>query len=116
MGEISARMSHLAIVTSDNPRTEDPQAIIAEICQGVSRVHPRPWTQDEASCGEGRGYIVVPDRRAAIRLAVACLRPGDVLLVAGKGHEDYQIIGKEKFHFDDREELRLALALGETSL
>ncbi len=110
MGEISARMSHLAIVTSDNPRTEDPLVIIAEICQGVGRIHPRAWSEDEAVRGEGKGYVVVPDRRAAIALAVTALRPGDVLLVAGKGHEDYQIIGKEKFHFDDREELRLALA------
>jgi len=110
MGEISARMSDLAIVTSDNPRTEDPEAIIAEICQGIVPTYPRVWSRDEAIRGEGRGYIVVPDRRAAIALAVDALRPGDVLLVAGKGHEDYQIIGKEKFHFDDREELRMALA------
>ncbi|HAD04755.1 MAG: UDP-N-acetylmuramoyl-L-alanyl-D-glutamate--2,6-diaminopimelate ligase [Desulfuromonadales bacterium GWD2_61_12] len=110
MGEICARMSHLAIVTSDNPRTEDPQAIIAEICQGVARVHARAWSETEALRGVGRGYVVVPDRRAAIALAVTALRPGDVLLVAGKGHEDYQIIGREKFHFDDREELRLALS------
>lgn len=110
MGEISARMSHLAIVTSDNPRTEDPEEIITEICQGIVRVHPRPWSRNEAAQGVGRGYVIEPDRRAAIRLAVACLRPGDVLLVAGKGHEDYQIVGKEKFHFDDREELRQALA------
>jgi UDP-N-acetylmuramoyl-L-alanyl-D-glutamate--2,6-diaminopimelate ligase len=108
MGEIAARHSQLAIVTSDNPRTEDPHVIIAEIERGVQQVHPRRLSEAEARQGE-RGYLVVPDRRQAIRLAVSLLAAGDLLLVAGKGHEDYQIIGKEKFHFDDREELRAAL-------
>ena len=108
MGEIAARHSQLAIVTSDNPRTEDPHAIIAEIERGVQQIHPRRLSEEEARQGEC-GYLVVPDRRQAIRLAVSLLAAGDLLLVAGKGHEDYQIIGKEKFHFDDREELRAAL-------
>jgi UDP-N-acetylmuramoyl-L-alanyl-D-glutamate--2,6-diaminopimelate ligase len=108
MGEVAARHSQLAIVTSDNPRTENPHAIIAEIESGVQRVHPRRLSEDEARQGEC-GYLVVPDRRQALRLAVSLLAAGDLLLVAGKGHEDYQIIGKEKFHFDDREELRAAL-------
>jgi len=76
------------------------------------QIHPRRLSEAEARQGEC-GYLVVPDRRQAIRLAVSLLVSGDLLLVAGKGHEDYQIIGKEKFHFDDREELRAAL-LSET--
>ncbi|MBE0503402.1 MAG: UDP-N-acetylmuramoyl-L-alanyl-D-glutamate--2,6-diaminopimelate ligase [Desulfuromonadales bacterium] len=111
MGEVAARHSDLAIVTSDNPRTEDPHAIIAEIEKGVQQIHSRRLSETEARQG-GNGYLVVPDRRQAIRLAVSLLAAGDLLLVAGKGHEDYQIIGKEKFHFDDREELRAALSTG----
>ncbi len=78
-----------AVVTSDNPRTEDPQAIIEDILGGMSE-------------GEGR-FEVVPDRREAIARAIALAKPGDSVLLAGKGHEDYQIIGSEKRHFDDRE-------------
>lgn len=111
MGEIAARHSHLAIVTSDNPRTEDPLAIIAEIEKGVQLIHSQRLNEEQARSGEN-GYLVLPDRRQAIRLAVSLLAHGDLLLVAGKGHEDYQIIGKTKIHFDDREELRAALLSG----
>jgi UDP-N-acetylmuramoyl-L-alanyl-D-glutamate--2,6-diaminopimelate ligase len=115
MGEVAARRSTLAIVTSDNPRTEDPLAIIEQIRGGVHRVHPSEWRRQDAIAGDGRGYLVIPDRREAIRFAVSLLRPGDVLLVAGKGHEDYQILGTTRIHFDDREELRAALAEGGTA-
>jgi UDP-N-acetylmuramoyl-L-alanyl-D-glutamate--2,6-diaminopimelate ligase len=115
MGEVAARRSDVAVVTSDNPRTEDPLQIIAQVCQGVERVHARAWTLTEAASGEGRGYVVLPDRRAAIRFAVSLLRPRDVLLVAGKGHEDYQILGTTRNHFDDREELREAFAEGDVA-
>lgn len=108
MGEIAARHSQLAILTSDNPRTEDPHAIIAEVEKGVQRIHPQRLSAEEARQGRS-GYLVLPDRRQAIRFAVSLLASGDLLIVTGKGHEDYQIIGKEKFHFDDREELRAAL-------
>ncbi len=114
MGEIAARFSDLAVVTSDNPRTEDPLAIIAEVEGGVRRRFPHPWTEPEAVTIPGKGFVTVPDRRSAIQLAVRALGPGDLLLVAGKGHEDYQIIGRERIHFDDREELRRALARGES--
>jgi UDP-N-acetylmuramoyl-L-alanyl-D-glutamate--2,6-diaminopimelate ligase len=113
MGEVAARRSDVAVVTSDNPRTEDPLRIIDQVCQGVERVHARAWTLTEAASGQGRGYVVLPDRRAAIRFAVGLLRPRDVLLVAGKGHEDYQILGTTRIHFDDREELREAFAQGD---
>ena len=115
MGEVAARRSDIAVVTSDNPRTEDPLQIVAQVCQGVARVHAREWTAAEAAAGAGRGYVVIPDRRAAIRFAVSLLRPHDVLLVAGKGHEDYQILGTTRIHFDDREELRAAFAEGVTA-
>ena len=110
MGEVAARCSDLAVVTSDNPRTEDPARILADVCAGVAKIHPRAWSAVEAAAGTGRGYLVIPDRREAIRFAVAQLQAGDLLLVAGKGHEDYQILGTRRIHFDDREELRAALA------
>ncbi len=109
MGEVAARFSDLALITSDNPRTEEPLAIIEEVRAGAQRVHPLAWSREEATRSPGRGFLVIPDRREAIAFAVSLLQPGDLLLVAGKGHEDYQIIGRERFHFDDREELRRAL-------
>jgi UDP-N-acetylmuramoyl-L-alanyl-D-glutamate--2,6-diaminopimelate ligase len=88
MGEIAARLSDEVIATSDNPRSEDPQQILAEIEPGLKR---------------GRApYRLLPDRREAIRCALAIACPGDVMVIAGKGHEDYQIIGNRIFPFDDR--------------
>jgi len=109
MGEIAARFSDLAIVTSDNPRTEDPDSIINEILTGVKKHYASPLMLEQLQSSSSKGHVVVPDRREAIQVAVEILLPGDLLLVAGKGHEDYQIIGKEKVHFDDREEIRQAL-------
>jgi UDP-N-acetylmuramoyl-L-alanyl-D-glutamate--2,6-diaminopimelate ligase len=109
MGEIAARGADLAIVTSDNPRTEDPAAIVDMILEGVRRTNaPKLGTGELAAAT--RGYHAEVDRRAAIRLAAAAAAPGDVLLIAGKGHEDYQIVGTTKHHFDDREEAAAALA------
>jgi UDP-N-acetylmuramoyl-L-alanyl-D-glutamate--2,6-diaminopimelate ligase len=99
MGEITARMADLAVLTSDNPRTEDPLAIIAEVEAGLR----------DAGLKRGHGpgtYLVEPDRRAAIGMALAMAGAGDMIVIAGKGHEDYQIIGRRKFHFDDREVVR----------
>jgi UDP-N-acetylmuramoyl-L-alanyl-D-glutamate--2,6-diaminopimelate ligase len=112
MAEVAARGSDIAIATSDNPRTEDPEQILADVSSGLVKVHAREWNKYEAAAGVGRGYVVVPDRREAIQFAVSLLHPGDLLLVAGKGHEDYQIIGSGRIHFDDREELRKALQAG----
>lgn len=85
----AALAADYAVVTSDNPRTEDPNAIIEDIVAGM---------------GEGTDHFeVVPDRREAIARAIAVAKSGDAILIAGKGHEDYQIIGTEKHHFDDRE-------------
>lgn len=113
MGEVAARFSDLTVLTSDNPRTEDPLAILEEIRIGMKHVCRREWTREEALAEEGKGFVTIPDRREAISFSVDALHPGDLLLVAGKGHEDYQIIGKERIHFDDREELRRALARAE---
>ena len=109
MGEIVARDADLAIVTSDNPRTEDPGSILDMILDGVRR-QGAPELDAAALAGAARGYHGEVDRRAAIRRAAAACRAGDVLLIAGKGHEDYQILGTTKVHFDDREEASAALA------
>ncbi len=110
MGAIAARIADLVVLTSDNPRTEDPEIILQEIETGVQReggtkVEPTTFGEN-GGVGE---YVVLPERRSAIGLAVASARADDVILVAGKGHEDYQIVGTEKVHFDDREEVRRAL-------
>jgi len=89
MGEIGARLADLAFVTSDNPRSEEPLAIIDEIVAGVSAARARTLT-------------VEPDRRAAVRLALSEARAGDVVVIAGKGHEQGQIIGDRRIPFDDR--------------
>ncbi|NLP05952.1 UDP-N-acetylmuramoyl-L-alanyl-D-glutamate--2,6-diaminopimelate ligase [Candidatus Fermentibacteria bacterium] len=94
MGAVAGSLADVVIVTSDNPRTEDPAAIIAGIVAGIP-----------AGCAP----LVEPDRRSAIRAAVRLAMPGDVVIVAGKGHEDYQVIGKERLPFDDRIEARNAL-------
>jgi UDP-N-acetylmuramoyl-L-alanyl-D-glutamate--2,6-diaminopimelate ligase len=97
MGEAVARGADVAVVTSDNPRSEDPQAIVDAILPGLAA---------------GPAAIEVElDRGRAIERAILAAAPGDVVLIAGKGHEDYQIIGTEKRHFDDRDEARRALAL-----
>jgi UDP-N-acetylmuramoyl-L-alanyl-D-glutamate--2,6-diaminopimelate ligase len=90
MGGIAVRLADRVFLTSDNPRTEDPQAILAEILAGM---------------GDRSRVEVVADRRRAIREALGSLAAGDCLLVAGKGHEDYQIVGAEKRHFSDQEEI-----------
>ena len=91
MGEIGVKQSDIAIITSDNPRTEDPMAIIEDILQGVKKEY-----------GE---YIVMEDRRAAIRYAMDIAKKDDIIVLAGKGHETYQDIGGHKYHLDEREEV-----------
>lgn len=93
MAAVAVRYSGLVILTSDNPRSEEPQAIVDDMLAGVTD-----------PCLRAR-VIVNLDRREAIRTAVAMAHPGDLILIAGKGHETYQIIGKETHHFDDREEV-----------
>lgn len=98
MGEAAARLSDIAIVTSDNPRTENPDSILKDIVPGVAK--------HMSAYDNGKGYLVEVDRQKAIKLALEHKSPEDVVIVAGKGHEDYQIIGTKKIHFDDREVLR----------
>jgi UDP-N-acetylmuramoylalanyl-D-glutamate--2,6-diaminopimelate ligase (EC 6.3.2.13) len=105
MGRIAAGYSDLAVVTSDNPRTEDPHEILRQIRAGILPLGLREYRPDELTAPpEDKGFVMLENRREAIRLAVRLARPGDILLLAGKGHEDYQIIGQTKQHFDDREE------------
>ena len=91
MGEIGVRLSDIAIITSDNPRTEDPMAIIEDILKGVKQ--------------EAGEYIVMEDRRAAIRYAMDIAEKDDIIVLAGKGHETYQEIHGVKYHLDEREEV-----------
>ena len=96
MGEAAGEYSDIVVITSDNPRNEDPLKIISEIEVGV---------KEKTSV-----YEVIPDRREAIYRAIAAAKSDDVVIIAGKGHENYQIIGADKFHFDDREIALEALA------
>jgi UDP-N-acetylmuramoyl-L-alanyl-D-glutamate--2,6-diaminopimelate ligase len=88
MGRIASTLADITVVTSDNPRTEDPRAIVEEIRQGLDR---------------GGDCHIIEDRREAIAEAIGMAKPGDTVLIAGKGHEDYQIIGATRSHFSDRE-------------
>jgi UDP-N-acetylmuramoyl-L-alanyl-D-glutamate--2,6-diaminopimelate ligase len=108
MGEIAARLSDLVVVTSDNPRSEDPLRIVAEIEDGIQQTGLKRFA--DSNSADARGYWVEKDRRAAIRMALSAARPGDLVLIAGKGHEDYQILGAKKLHFDDREVAREELS------
>jgi UDP-N-acetylmuramoyl-L-alanyl-D-glutamate--2,6-diaminopimelate ligase len=99
MARVVAQLADYAVITSDNPRTEDPDCIIADIEAGM------------VDSGKRRGdhYLVISDRAHAIRQAIQMAKPGDLVLLAGKGHEDYQIIGAKRIHFDDREAARAIL-------
>jgi UDP-N-acetylmuramyl-tripeptide synthetase len=105
MGAIAARLSDLAVVTSDNPRSEAPQAIIDEILPGVRAQGLAQVAPDQlAAVSTGKAFAAEPDRRRAIEAGIRAAQPGDMVLIAGKGHETYQIIGRQTLHFDDREE------------
>jgi len=95
MGEAAGSLSDVVILTSDNPRTEDPNQILADAEEGIKKT--------------GKPYEEIADRREAIHHAIAQANTDDLVLIAGKGHEDYQIIGREVFHFDDKEVAREAL-------
>ena len=110
MGKAAASLSDITIVTSDNPRTEKPLSIIEEIERGIQEIslkkfHPGLLGQDEV----GKGYTVIPDRKEAIIKAVSTADASDIVFIAGKGHENYQIIGKTRIPFDDRKIAKAAL-------
>ncbi len=110
MGRAAGRAADLVVVTSDNPRSEDPVAIIQAIVPGVEEAGLSCLGANAALLGE-KGFIAVPERREAIALAIGAARPGDLVLIAGKGHETEQIVGAERRPFDDREEARRALGI-----
>ena len=99
MGEVAVRYSDLAILTSDNPRTEDPMTILQDIERGILEV-PQSMRSD---------YRMIADRREAIEAAIDAAETKDIVLIAGKGHEDYQIVGTTRLDFDDRQVARQAL-------
>ena len=110
MGEIAAQLCDLSVVTSDNPRTEDPAAIIDQILSGVQRIKGRCYSPTDFRNGfKDKGYVIEADRQRAIQLAIRVSEPGDTVLIAGKGHETYQILGTTTRAFDDREEAGKAL-------
>ncbi len=109
MGEIAARNSDLVVLTSDNPRTEDPLQILEEVEEGIQRAGLQRHSGSASSIpdlDQEKGYWVEPDRRAAIGLALSLAHMGDLIIIAGKGHEDYQILGTRRVRFDDREVVR----------
>ena len=96
MGQIGVKLSDFAVITSDNPRTEAPMAIIQDILAGVNR--------------DDGDYIVIEDRRAAIRYAMDIAEKDDIIVLAGKGHETYQDVNGHKYHLDEREEVAAHLS------
>ncbi|MGD8590709.1 MAG: cyanophycin synthetase, partial [Chromatiales bacterium] len=94
MGELAERLAHRVVLTDDNPRTEAGEGIIREILAGIR---------------QPERIAVERDRARAIRQTIASARPGDLVLVAGKGHEDYQIVGRQRLHFSDQEQVMAAL-------
>jgi UDP-N-acetylmuramoyl-L-alanyl-D-glutamate--2,6-diaminopimelate ligase len=112
MGRLAGELADVVIATSDNPRSEPPEAILADIERGIAASGARSLGAGELA-GAARGYVVCSDRRRAIGLAIAASQAGDTVLIAGKGHEPYQIIGARRDRFDDREEARAALAARE---
>ena len=96
MGEVSGKMADLTIITSDNPRFEEPQAIIDDIKEGIGKT-------------DGK-YVEICDRKEAIAYAISHGEPGDIVVLAGKGHEDYQEIKGIKYPMDERDLIREVLA------
>ena len=109
MGRAAAVRSHLTVATSDNPRNEDPLAILAQVEAGLAGTGAKKLSCEQAQAGTP-GYLVIADRRAAIEAALSCARRGDVVVIAGKGHEAAQVVGQEQRPFDDRLEAAAALA------
>jgi UDP-N-acetylmuramoyl-L-alanyl-D-glutamate--2,6-diaminopimelate ligase len=106
MGAVADRLSDVIVVTSDNPRTEDPGRIIDEVCRGLSAGMRRD---------SGHRLLTIVDRAEAIARAIELARPGDLVLIAGKGHEKYQVIGDRVLPFDDVVVAREALGRRRTN-
>jgi UDP-N-acetylmuramoyl-L-alanyl-D-glutamate--2,6-diaminopimelate ligase len=115
MGRVAMERADISILTSDNPRSEDPGRILDAVEEGAKQTGAGRIDASEVTTAS-RGYCVLADRREAIRCAISAAAAGDTVLLAGKGHETYQIIGAERTHFDDREEARAVIeALGGAS-
>ncbi|MGH9407869.1 MAG: Mur ligase family protein [Vicinamibacterales bacterium] len=106
MGAVAARLSDLVIVTSDNPRSEDPERIVDQIRRGIVT----PAERSGSKGPRGTPSMAIVDRRDAIERAIRDARPGDLVLIAGKGHEKYQVIGDRTLPFDDVEIAAAALS------
>jgi UDP-N-acetylmuramyl-tripeptide synthetase len=106
MAEAVARWSDRVVATSDNPRTEDATQILNEVEAGLGKLQRA--TAESLATNTG-AYATIPDRRRAIEVAISIAAPQDMVVIAGKGHEDYQIVGVERLPFDDRDEARRAL-------
>ncbi len=112
MGQIASKLADFTVITSDNPRTERPLEIINQILEGTHKTTTNAYRPSELKAGfQKKGYVVEPDRRRAIQLAILESRPGDTVLIAGKGDETYQIIGDRTISFDDRREAEKALTM-----
>jgi UDP-N-acetylmuramoyl-L-alanyl-D-glutamate--2,6-diaminopimelate ligase len=110
MAQAAAELSDLVVITSDNPRTEDPLEIIREIEAGLAETTMTKVLPETLKAGDcDRCYAVIPDRGAAIETAIDCAGPSDLVVIAGKGHEDYQILGNRRISFDDRRHAKAAL-------
>jgi len=106
MAEAVTRWSDRVVLTSDNPRTEDPERILDDVAAGLQGRELVTPEQLDARAGS---YVRLADRQRAIALAIGMAQPEDLVVIAGKGHEDYQIVGRERLPFDDRIEARRAL-------
>ena len=110
MGAVAAECASISIVTSDNPRSEDPEGIIQQIAQGAGSMGAVELTTEElfgdqaVRYGDFPGFVCLEDRKTAVHVACVLAGPGDIVLLAGKGHEDYQVLGQERIFFDDRVE------------
>jgi UDP-N-acetylmuramoyl-L-alanyl-D-glutamate--2,6-diaminopimelate ligase len=109
MGQVGVDSADLCVLTSDNPRSESPWRILEEVEAGAKRAGGKRIEAPELSVAT-RGYCTILDRKEAIATAIRAAHAGDTVLLAGKGHESYQIIGTERIHFDDREEARFAIS------
>ncbi|MGB5685580.1 MAG: UDP-N-acetylmuramoyl-L-alanyl-D-glutamate--2,6-diaminopimelate ligase, partial [Candidatus Electrothrix sp.] len=110
MGAVAAECASISIVTSDNPRSEDPGSIIQQVAQGAASMGAVELTTEElfgdhaVRYGDFPGFVCLEDRKTAVHVACVLAGPGDIVLLAGKGHEDYQVLGQERIFFDDRVE------------
>jgi UDP-N-acetylmuramoyl-L-alanyl-D-glutamate--2,6-diaminopimelate ligase len=107
MGDVAGRLADVVVITTDNSRSESPDLIMAAIEKGVIAAGKEKIT--DVTAGNSEGYLLIADRSDAIKYAVTIMEENDVVLIAGKGHENYQITGKQRVFFDDRVEARKQL-------